>query len=141
MVISSALPTRAIRAVVATVAFLFATWLAGPGTATGAESTNHLVDASGRTVRAVESDTRIDFVAPLDQNPTTRYQSYPPAPQRNRSDSYLRYANDDRSRTGVHKSPDATSPAHAGPTGFGLRTSTGTSVNPGVHRPAAAYGT
>ncbi|MFD4350975.1 MspA family porin [Nocardia sp. NPDC058519] len=62
--------TRAFHAMVVTAALASATVVAGTGTAAG--YANQLVDSSGRTVQAVESDTRIDFVAPLDGNPLTR---------------------------------------------------------------------
>ncbi|WP_405496467.1 MspA family porin [Nocardia sp. NBC_00511] len=43
------------------------------GSSSGAvDATNSIVDQQGRTVAAVESDTRINFVAPLDGNPLTR---------------------------------------------------------------------
>lgn len=45
----------------------------GGGTgAAGIDSTNSVVDRQNRTVEAIQSDTRIDFVAPLDGNPLTR---------------------------------------------------------------------
>ncbi|MFD0363297.1 MspA family porin [Nocardia sp. GCM10030253] len=43
------------------------------GTAAAAiDSTNQVVDHSDRMVEAIQSDTRIDFVSPLDGNPLTR---------------------------------------------------------------------
>ncbi|WP_024804663.1 MspA family porin [Nocardia sp. BMG51109] len=43
----------------------------GPATA-GVDSASSIVDRGNRTVEAVQSDTRIDFVPPLDGNPLTR---------------------------------------------------------------------
>ncbi|WP_084529710.1 MspA family porin [Nocardia crassostreae] len=38
----------------------------------GIDSSNSIVDRQNRTVEAIQSDTRINFVAPLDGNPLTR---------------------------------------------------------------------
>ncbi len=40
--------------------------------AAGIDSSSIVLDGKNRTVEAVQSDTRIDFVAPLDGNPLTR---------------------------------------------------------------------
>lgn len=40
--------------------------------AAGIDSSNSIQDRQDRTVEAIQSDTRIDFVAPLDGNPLTR---------------------------------------------------------------------
>src|SRR5262245_14927718 len=40
--------------------------------AAGIDSTNSIVDRGSRTVEAIQSDTRISFVSPLDGNPLTR---------------------------------------------------------------------
>ncbi|WP_330254636.1 MspA family porin [Nocardia sp. NBC_00565] len=43
------------------------------GTATAAiDSSSQIIDRQDRTVEAIQSDTRIDFVPPLDGNPLTR---------------------------------------------------------------------
>ncbi|MFC9898354.1 MspA family porin [Nocardia sp. NPDC127579] len=45
----------------------------GAGSAAAAvDSTNSIVDHGARTVEAIQADTRIDFVPPLDGNPLTR---------------------------------------------------------------------
>lgn len=45
----------------------------GNGSAVAAvDSSNSIVDQSSRSVEAIQSDTRIDFVPPLDGNPLTR---------------------------------------------------------------------
>ncbi|MFI9508331.1 MspA family porin [Nocardia sp. NPDC052566] len=45
----------------------------GNGTATAAiDSTSTIVDHGDRAIEAIQSDTRIDFVPPLDGNPLTR---------------------------------------------------------------------
>ncbi|MEU8901476.1 MspA family porin [Nocardia sp. NPDC048505] len=56
------------------LASVLATGLAlGNGSAAAAiDSSNSIVDQSSRTVEAIQSDTRIDFVPPLDGNPLTR---------------------------------------------------------------------
>lgn len=46
--------------------------MSGGTGAAGIDSTNSVVDRQNRTVEAIQSDTRIDFVAPLDGNPLTR---------------------------------------------------------------------
>ncbi|NNH70777.1 MspA family porin [Nocardia uniformis] len=46
--------------------------MSGGTVAAGIDSSNHIVDRQDRTVEAIQSDTRIDFVAPLDGNPLTR---------------------------------------------------------------------
>ncbi|MGW0247299.1 MspA family porin [Nocardia goodfellowii] len=57
-----------------TLASVLVTGLAlGTGSATAAiDSSNSIVDHSSRTVEAIQSDTRIEFVPPLDGNPLTR---------------------------------------------------------------------
>jgi hypothetical protein len=47
---------------------IFANGIAGAAV----DSTNSVVDHSDRVVEAIQSDTRIDFVPPLDGNPLTR---------------------------------------------------------------------
>ncbi|MFB7874116.1 MspA family porin [Nocardia sp. NPDC056064] len=71
MVISRLFPNRVIHTGLFT-AILFSAAVIGPGPAAGTENINQIIDGSGRTVQAVESDTRIEFVAPLDGNPLTR---------------------------------------------------------------------
>ncbi|WP_433574766.1 MspA family porin [Nocardia brasiliensis] len=44
---------------------------AGPAAA-AVDSSSHIIDHADRTVEAIQSDTRIDFVAPLDGNPLSR---------------------------------------------------------------------
>ncbi|RJO73513.1 porin [Nocardia panacis] len=58
---------------VAAVAIVVAGLAVGAGAATaGIDSTNAVVDHGDRTVEAIQRDTRIDFVPPLDGNPLTR---------------------------------------------------------------------
>ncbi|MBF6209872.1 MspA family porin [Nocardia puris] len=54
-----------------TAAAILTTGLTGTAAAE-IESSNQIVDSAGRTVSAIQADTRIDFVAPLDGNPLTR---------------------------------------------------------------------
>ncbi|MGX1778281.1 MspA family porin [Nocardia brasiliensis] len=45
--------------------------VAGPAVA-AVDSSNHIIDHADRVIEAVQSDTRIDIVPPLDQNPLSR---------------------------------------------------------------------
>ncbi|MFD4440368.1 MspA family porin [Nocardia sp. NPDC058519] len=66
------LAPRALR--IAAMASAIAVGLAmGAGSAAaGIDSSSIVLDGKNRTVEAIQSDTRIDFVAPLDGNPLTR---------------------------------------------------------------------
>ncbi|MFD4354549.1 MspA family porin [Nocardia sp. NPDC058518] len=66
------LAPRALR--IAAMASAVAIGLAmGAGSAAaGIDSSSIVLDGKNRTVEAIQSDTRIDFVAPLDGNPLTR---------------------------------------------------------------------
>ncbi|WP_194827639.1 MspA family porin [Nocardia sp. XZ_19_231] len=69
---TTVLAPRALR--MAAMASAIAVGLAmGAGSATaGIDSSSIVLDGDNRTVEAIQSDTRIDFVAPLDGNPLTR---------------------------------------------------------------------
>ncbi|MBB5917222.1 hypothetical protein BJY24_006134 [Nocardia transvalensis] len=60
------------RATAAAAAVAIGIALAGGTAAGGIDSVSSIVDHSTRTVEAIQSDTRIDFVPPLDGNPLTR---------------------------------------------------------------------
>ncbi|WP_246023681.1 MspA family porin [Nocardia yunnanensis] len=66
--INSALTRTAAVAAAGTVGVV----LSGGTGAAAVDATNSIVDQQGRTVQAIEADTRIDFVPPLDGNPLTR---------------------------------------------------------------------
>ncbi|WP_459960092.1 MspA family porin [Nocardia sp. IFM 10818] len=65
--------TRATARTMAVTAALTVGLALGAGPSGAAiDSTNSIVDRNDRTVEAIQSDTRISFVAPLDGNPLTR---------------------------------------------------------------------
>ncbi|WP_338760585.1 MspA family porin [Nocardia vulneris] len=67
---TSRLHRRGLRVLVITAAMALCTSV-GPAVA-AVDSRSHIVDSADRVIEAVQSDTRIDFVPPLDRNPLTR---------------------------------------------------------------------
>ncbi|WP_280263999.1 MspA family porin [Nocardia wallacei] len=60
------------RHTAAAAAVTLAVALAGGTAGAGVDSVTSIVDRGDRTVEAIQSDTRIDFVPPLDGNPLSR---------------------------------------------------------------------
>ncbi len=63
---------RSVRIVAATAVLVCGPVLSAGPAAAGVDSSTVILDSAGRTVEAVQADTRIDFVPPLDGNPLTR---------------------------------------------------------------------
>ncbi|WP_280276471.1 MspA family porin [Nocardia wallacei] len=60
------------RAISAAAAVAIGVALTGGTAGADIDSASSIVDHANRTVEAIQSDTRIDFVAPMDGNPLTR---------------------------------------------------------------------
>ncbi|MBF6176287.1 MspA family porin [Nocardia blacklockiae] len=61
-----------VRSLAAATAIAIGVALAGGTAGAGIDSASSIVDHGARTVEAIQADTRIDFVEPLDGNPLTR---------------------------------------------------------------------